>query len=97
MAKIAYCAKIPSKRQTDYNSALVSEKNSTVLQSSSNSNCLGERLHFIKFETKYIEGCLDFINKNLLKIPLQGERIVKVTGGGAYKFSAMVSEKLGVR
>ncbi|CAD5113104.1 DgyrCDS2294 [Dimorphilus gyrociliatus] len=100
LTKLAYCAKIPSKSQSDHLSHDKNDHTVSVSQKSSfdnSSRCLGERLHFIKFETKYIEACLDFINKNLLKAPLQDNNVVKVTGGGAFKFSAMVSEKLRVK
>ena len=32
----------------------------------SEEDVLREQLHFIKFETKYIETCLDFIKQNLI-------------------------------
>lgn len=55
------------------------------------------RLHFIKFETKYIESCLDFIRGNLTgsKEFMRGKSI-KATGGGAYKYAELIQEKLGL-
>lgn len=41
----------------------------------------GSRLHFIKFETKYIESCIDFIQKNLLQHGSEIEdKTIKATG-----------------
>jgi len=40
----------------------------------------GTRLHFIKFETKYIESCLDFIQKNILEHGSEIEnKVIKAT------------------
>uniref|UniRef100_A0A6A7G058 4'-phosphopantetheine phosphatase n=2 Tax=Hirondellea gigas TaxID=1518452 RepID=A0A6A7G058_9CRUS len=55
-----------------------------------------ERLHFVKFETKYIEQCLDFLRINLLGRESVSGKIIKVTGGGAYKYSDLIQEKLGL-
>ncbi|XP_069676632.1 4'-phosphopantetheine phosphatase isoform X2 [Periplaneta americana] len=57
----------------------------------------GARLHFIKFETKYIESCLDFIQVNLVntKDKMIGKSI-KATGGGAYKYTELLQQKLGL-
>ncbi|XP_067014229.1 4'-phosphopantetheine phosphatase [Anabrus simplex] len=57
----------------------------------------GARLHFIKFETKYIENCLDFIQVNLVnsREKMTGKSI-KATGGGAYKYTELLQEKLGL-
>lgn len=56
-----------------------------------------ERLHFVKFETKYIEHWLDFIQKHLVcsKETMLGKSI-KATGGGAYKFAELIQQKLGL-
>lgn len=55
------------------------------------------RLHFIKFQTKYIESCLDFIQSHLVgsKEFMKGKSI-KATGGGAYKYAQLIQEKLGL-
>ncbi|KAL7637380.1 UNVERIFIED_CONTAM: hypothetical protein RMT77_012108 [Armadillidium vulgare] len=55
-----------------------------------------ERLHFVKFETKYIEQCLDFVQKHLVncKDSIIGKSI-KATGGGAYKYAELITKKLG--
>lgn len=57
-----------------------------------------DQLHFVKFETKYIEMCLDFIQRNLMgsRESMIG-KIIKVTGGGAHKYKDLLSSKLGVQ
>lgn len=56
----------------------------------------GNRLHFVKFETRYIESCLDFVKKNLMDVEWFHGKSIKVTGGGAYKYSLLLQEKLGL-
>uniref|UniRef100_A0A0P6CRZ5 4'-phosphopantetheine phosphatase n=2 Tax=Daphnia magna TaxID=35525 RepID=A0A0P6CRZ5_9CRUS len=57
----------------------------------------GDRLHFVKFETKYIETCLDFLQENLVaSADVMKEKKIKVTGGGAYKYADLLQEKLGL-
>ena len=57
-----------------------------------------DHLHFIKFETRYIETCLSFIRENLVgsKESMQG-KIIKVTGGGAHRYKDILSNTLGVQ
>ena len=57
----------------------------------------GARLHFIKFETKYIESCLDFVQVNLINTrdKMLG-KVIKATGGGAYKYTELLQQKLGL-
>ncbi|CAH1439326.1 unnamed protein product [Lactuca virosa] len=57
---------------------------------------LGGRLHFIKFETHKINECLEFIRSKQLHIGDGDNAVIKVTGGGAYKFADLFKEKLGV-
>ncbi|XP_031549269.1 4'-phosphopantetheine phosphatase-like [Actinia tenebrosa] len=57
----------------------------------------GLRLHFIKFETKYVETCVDFIQQNLLEKTDNVVKVMKATGGGAHKYKDMLTTKLGVR
>ncbi|XP_076763121.1 4'-phosphopantetheine phosphatase [Xylocopa sonorina] len=56
----------------------------------------GTRLHFVKFETRYIENCLDFVKENLVNIERFHGKSIKVTGGGAYKYNSLLQEKLGL-
>jgi len=59
---------------------------------------LRDRLHFIKFETKYIETCVDFIQQNIVgSSEFTRDKFIKVTGGGAYKYKHLLSSKLGVQ
>ncbi|RWR81972.1 pantothenate kinase 2 isoform X1 [Cinnamomum micranthum f. kanehirae] len=66
---------------------------------------LGGRLHFVKFETRKLNECLDFISSKQLHcggIDLHtwhspdDNSIIKATGGGAYKFADLFKERLGV-
>ncbi|KAM9115926.1 4'-phosphopantetheine phosphatase [Pangshura tecta] len=52
------------------------------------------RLHFIKFENTYIETCLDFIKDHLVNTET---KVLKATGGGAYKFKDLIEKKLGLK
>lgn len=57
----------------------------------------GARLHFVKFETKYIADCLGFISANLVNSRDQmSGKSIKATGGGAYKYAYLIQEKLGL-
>ncbi|XP_057442944.1 pantothenate kinase 2-like isoform X2 [Lotus japonicus] len=67
---------------------------------------LGGRLHFVKFETRNINECLDFIHSKQLHCGGLESRfsddvadqngIIKATGGGAYKYADLFKERLGV-
>ena len=41
------------------------------------------RLHFIKFETKYIEMCVNFIQENMLSAVYK-DKVLKATGKHTY-------------
>ncbi|KAI3875789.1 hypothetical protein MKX03_023712 [Papaver bracteatum] len=62
----------------------------------------GGWLHFVKFETREINQCLDFIKFNQLHSSQVGQQQkgiaakVKVTGSGAHKFADLFMEKIGV-
>ncbi|KAJ6719581.1 PANTOTHENATE KINASE [Salix purpurea] len=68
------------------------------------SNGVNGRLHFAKFETTKINDCLKFISANKLLLgglqnqenPTSDKSFIKATGGGAYKFSDLFKEKLGI-
>ena len=51
---------------------------------------------FVKFETKYIEQCLDFLRTNLVGRESVKGKLIKVTGGGAFKYADLIQEKLGL-
>ncbi|XP_030493715.2 pantothenate kinase 2 [Cannabis sativa] len=69
---------------------------------------LGGRLHFVKFETHKINECLDFIYSKQLHrggidsqswlpdAPPNENAIIKATGGGAYKYTDLFKQRLGV-
>ena len=56
----------------------------------------GNRLHFIKFETRHIENCLDFVKANLVHIERFQGKSIKVTGVGASKYTDLLRDKLGL-
>eukprot|EP00252_Welwitschia_mirabilis_P002910 TRINITY_DN12918_c0_g1_i1.p1 TRINITY_DN12918_c0_g1~~TRINITY_DN12918_c0_g1_i1.p1 ORF type:complete len:874 (+),score=191.99 TRINITY_DN12918_c0_g1_i1:173-2794(+) len=83
--------------------------------SSSSSSCsrrpfpnLGGRLHFVKFETRKLNDCIDFIRSKKLHCSGHGlissgsqewdsnNTTIKATGGGAYKYADLFKERLGV-
>ncbi|OXU21386.1 hypothetical protein TSAR_006573 [Trichomalopsis sarcophagae] len=57
----------------------------------------GNRLHFVKFETRHIESCLDFVKANLVNVERFQGTSIQVTGGGAYKYKELIQEKLGTQ
>lgn len=69
---------------------------------------LGGRLHFVKFETRKINECLDFIHSKQLhrggidprgwssEAPNNDNAVIKATGGGAYRFTDLFKERVGV-
>ncbi|EGC35817.1 hypothetical protein DICPUDRAFT_54979 [Dictyostelium purpureum] len=63
----------------------------------SNVNEIGGKLHFIKFRTKDIDLCLDFIIENNLHIEDGKPKDVRVTGGGAFKYSELFENRLGCK
>lgn len=56
----------------------------------------GSRLHFVKFETRHIENCLDFVKDNLVNAERFQGKSIKVTGGGAFKYTNSIQSKLGL-
>uniref|UniRef100_A0A2N9ILK8 pantothenate kinase n=1 Tax=Fagus sylvatica TaxID=28930 RepID=A0A2N9ILK8_FAGSY len=62
------------------------------------------RLHLMKFETRNINDCIDFIQTKQLHLggfrhheaPPIEKTIIKATGGGAYKYTDLFEEKLGI-
>lgn len=47
----------------------------------------GHRLHFVKFETRQLDQCMDFIaSRGLNRAPLGQPLQVRATGGGAHKY-----------
>ncbi|XP_049852310.1 4'-phosphopantetheine phosphatase isoform X1 [Schistocerca gregaria] len=96
LTKIAYYSTVPHRRviyevERDDGTSQSSEEHRLYEVSE------GARLHFIKFETKYIENCLNFIEANLVnsRENMVGKTI-KATGGGAYKYTELLQQKLGL-
>ena len=54
---------------------------------------LGGNLHFVRFETRRFEGAMDFVAANCLHMNITH---IPCTGGGAYKYSSLVKETLGI-
>ena len=66
------------------------------------SDDIGGRLHFLKFEADQINRCLDFIQQLNDKQKSLGETgaeefYVVATGGGAYKYYDTIKDVLGLK
>ena len=95
LTKIAYYSILPLKKIV-YD--IEQDKTETVDDDAVYEVTEGARLHFIKFETKHIEATLDYIQKRLLGAEADMRKMdVKVTGGGAYKYSELIETKLGLK
>ncbi|XP_059469854.1 4'-phosphopantetheine phosphatase isoform X1 [Neocloeon triangulifer] len=95
LTKIAYYSTI-SQRRVLYG-PLNKEESASYEETLMYDVSEGARLHFIKFETRYISHCLDFIQQNLVNARdhMLGKSI-KATGGGSYKYTQLIHEKLGL-
>lgn len=91
LTKIAYYSTI------SYRKALYDDEDSDTPGDGTYKLQKGSRLHFVKFETRHIENCLDFVKEHLVNNAerFQGKSI-KVTGGGAYKYTSSIQSKLGL-
>lgn len=109
LTKVSYVSTF-SRKRTKHQSFTLSDKTDNYRKPLTTSFPLyevreeeesGERLHFVKFETKFLEKCLDFIQENLYAPTEQDStgkhRTLKVTGGGAYKYKDEIAKKLNVR
>ena len=117
LTKIAYYSTVPVRRSVVYPADETStSQQSTRRKSDAGSKVCyevseGARLHFIKFETRQIEKCLDYVRKTLITeqqhetvdLTLGKERQqitagkrIYVTGGGAYKYSDLIENKLNL-
>ncbi|CAH8634546.1 unnamed protein product [Heterobilharzia americana] len=59
----------------------------------------GQKLCFMKFETRNIEDCLEFIHLNIIRQSASSNRTInkiKVTGGGAHRYRELICSKLGI-
>ncbi|XP_047130488.1 4'-phosphopantetheine phosphatase isoform X1 [Hydra vulgaris] len=100
LAKIAYLAEVENKRTRHYSKSYDSSADElndkkVPLYTVEEQVERRDRIHFVKFETKYIEDSLDFIQKNLMR---SGNRniSIKATGGGAHKYKELIKTKLNV-
>ncbi|XP_011879883.1 PREDICTED: pantothenate kinase 4 isoform X2 [Vollenhovia emeryi] len=91
LTKIAYCSTV-SYRQLLYEDAEDPPNSEEPTSMVFDSN----RLHIVKFETKHIEKCLDLVKKNLVDVERFRGKSIKVTGGGALKYTPLLQEKLGL-
>ncbi|KAK3041803.1 hypothetical protein RJ639_000319 [Escallonia herrerae] len=79
-------------------------KRSSNEKGSKNCNFVNGRLHFMKFETRKINDCLQFISSKQLhryggwhtEAPVDCKNVIKATGGGAFKFADLFKEKLEI-
>lgn len=96
LTKIAYYSIVPFRRAL-YHSLSSGDEGSKSDDETSYEVLVKERLHFIKFETKYIESCLNFIQMNLVNSSEdKSGKTIKATGGGAYKYTELITSKLGL-
>lgn len=97
LTKVAYCSNV--QRKTSLVSDEFSDKTSDKcgIYEIFEKDELVCRLHFIKFETKFLSKCLDFIQQNLLECSSSSnkDRTFKATGGGAHKYKELITQKLG--
>ncbi|KAK3737322.1 hypothetical protein RRG08_067387 [Elysia crispata] len=97
LAKVAYSSVVKRKSTMVFDEPDVEGVCGSPIYNVSEMDQEAVRLHFVKFETKYIESCLDFIKANLIKSKeFVHDKVIKVTGGGAYKYTDLIQSKLGV-
>ncbi|XP_033759357.1 4'-phosphopantetheine phosphatase-like isoform X1 [Pecten maximus] len=95
LAKLAYSSTL--QRRTSLVSEEFSEQEGAgCIYQVSEEDEFTNRLHFVKFETRLIETCLDFIQRHLKGSPLK-DKVIKATGGGAHKYRHLINSKLGVQ
>ncbi|XP_062116258.1 pantothenate kinase 2 isoform X2 [Humulus lupulus] len=106
LIKLVYFSRHEHRSIDDERKKSVKEKLGISNGNRRNYPILGGRLHFVKFETHKINECLDFIySKQLHRIDSQSwlpnaavneNSIIKATGGGAYKYTDLFKQRLGV-
>ncbi|KAK0087884.1 hypothetical protein PV325_013873 [Microctonus aethiopoides] len=90
LTKIAYYSTV-SYREALYENDVLKENRERAYKVHE-----GSRLHFVKFETRHIENCLDFVKENLVNAERFQGKNIKVTGGGAFKYTPSIQTKLGL-
>uniref|UniRef100_A0A8D8PNP2 Pantothenate kinase 4 n=1 Tax=Cacopsylla melanoneura TaxID=428564 RepID=A0A8D8PNP2_9HEMI len=99
LTKIAYFSTVSHRRVTYEGDSSDKDKDPskhTPQENFSYESKENARLHFVKFETKYIDHCLDFIAANLINSDGMEGKSIKATGGGAYKYANLIQSKLGL-
>ncbi|CAD6204297.1 GSCOCG00009904001-RA-CDS [Cotesia congregata] len=94
LTKIAYYSTISYRKALYDNEESNNESNSELITYKLQK---GSRLHFVKFETRHIENCLDFVKDNLVNAERFQGKSIKVTGGGAFKYTNSIQSKLGLQ
>lgn len=92
LTKIAYYSTISYRKALYDNEELNNDSSELITYKLQE----GSRLHFVKFETRHIENCLDFVKENLVNAERFQGKSIKVTGGGAFKYSKSIQSKLGL-
>ncbi|CAA0814129.1 Pantothenate kinase 2 [Striga hermonthica] len=103
LIKIVYFSCSSTGSSDDHKNGLLKDGSATP-SCNLNYKVLTGKLHFVKFETGKISECLKFISSKRLhhygdqddEGPASDKTIVKATGGGAFKFSDLFKEKLGI-
>ncbi|XP_035376050.1 4'-phosphopantetheine phosphatase isoform X4 [Electrophorus electricus] len=96
LTKLAYYSTVQHKvaKVRSFDHAAKQESDGEPLYEISVQEEITARLHFIKFENTYIETCLDFIKDHLVNTET---KVIKATGGGAYKFKDLIEKKLKLK
>ncbi|XP_071085825.1 4'-phosphopantetheine phosphatase-like isoform X2 [Haliotis cracherodii] len=96
LAKLSYCSTVSRRTSMVFDEP--EQDDASHIYNISETDQVIVRLHFVKFETKYIETCLDFIQGNLIQSKdFMKDKYIKATGGGAYKYKDLITSKLGVQ
>ncbi|KAK8659571.1 hypothetical protein V6N13_029771 [Hibiscus sabdariffa] len=104
LIKLVYFCRYDDSCRDGDDDKLRSQNDSLCSKSVNGQPVLKGRLHFAKFETSKINDCLDFLGSTKLHLggfhdcnaPLSDKMFIKATGGGAFKFSDLFKEKLGL-
>ncbi|XP_062116256.1 pantothenate kinase 2 isoform X1 [Humulus lupulus] len=108
LIKLVYFSRHEHRSIDDERKKSVKEKLGISNGNRRNYPILGGRLHFVKFETHKINECLDFIYSKQLhrggidsqswlpNAAVNENSIIKATGGGAYKYTDLFKQRLGV-
>ena len=91
LAKLAYFSNVPGRRRTVSQDGVVEEG------SVQDEEFKRSRLHFVKFETKHITSLTHYIKDCLgAEADVVVGRTIRVTGGGAYKYTELFEKVLGL-